>query len=161
MQASSNHSEKQTIFDFDKEMNVKQPEAGHSIDDYVNSIYHAAMASNLSDPSVATPASPEQPLDVSGSEGRAAAPSHLAQRPKHERQTQSKNKPKQKPQLTKKQRRIRRFRRILVTVLVLASLYCIAVFSNIPFIKKWRDIYIETAMGTMTHQWLATMFIPR
>lgn len=37
--------------------------------------------------------------------------------------------------------------------------YCTAVFSNIPFIKKWRGIYIETAMTTR-HQWLATAFIP-
>lgn len=45
-------------------------------------------------------------------------------------------------------------------VLLVAGLYMIAVFSDIPFIKKWRDIYIETAMGTMTHQWLAEAFIP-
>lgn len=38
--------------------------------------------------------------------------------------------------------------------------YCTAVFSNIPFIKKWREIYIETAMTTNTHKWLATAFIP-
>ena len=46
------------------------------------------------------------------------------------------------------------------TVCVLAILYCVAVFSNIPFIAKWRTLYIETAMGTMTHQWLAEAFIP-
>ena len=46
----------------------------------------------------------------------------------------------------------------VLTALVL--LYCTAVFSNIPFIKKWRDIYIETAMTTGRHQWLATAFIP-
>ena len=45
-------------------------------------------------------------------------------------------------------------------ILLFATLYYIAVFSNIPFIKKWRTIYIETAMTTMTHQWLATYFIP-
>ncbi len=50
--------------------------------------------------------------------------------------------------------------RLLSALLAIAGLYCIAVFSDIPFIKKWRDIYIETAMGTMTHQWLATAFIP-
>ena len=33
-------------------------------------------------------------------------------------------------------------------------------FSDIPFIAKWRTIYIQTAMDTMTHQWLATAFIP-
>lgn len=43
----------------------------------------------------------------------------------------------------------------------LTLLYCTAVFSNIPFIKKWRDLYIETAMTTGKHQWLATAFIPR
>lgn len=43
----------------------------------------------------------------------------------------------------------------------LALLYCTAVFSNIPFVKKWRELYIETAMTTGKHQWLATAFIPR
>lgn len=49
------------------------------------------------------------------------------------------------------------------TVSILLSMilgYCTAVFSNIPFIKKWRGIYIETAMSTGKHQWLATAFIP-
>ncbi len=43
----------------------------------------------------------------------------------------------------------------------LAALYCVLVFSHIPFIEKWRTIYIETAMGTMNHQWLATAFLPQ
>ena len=46
-------------------------------------------------------------------------------------------------------------------ILALVLLYCTAVFSDIPFIKKWRGIYIETAMTTGKHQWLATAFIPR
>ena len=66
-------------------------------------------------------------------------------------------KPAKKAKRTPRQRIIR----AVSAVLMIAVLYCTAVFSNIPFIKKWRDIYIETAMGTMTHQWLATMFIPR
>lgn len=45
-------------------------------------------------------------------------------------------------------------------LLALVGMYFIAVYSNIPFIAKWRTIYIETAMSTMTHQWLATAFIP-
>jgi len=45
-------------------------------------------------------------------------------------------------------------------ILALVLLYCTAVFSDIPFIKKWRGIYIETAMTTGKHQWLATAFIP-
>lgn len=47
-----------------------------------------------------------------------------------------------------------------LTALILAGLYLLAVYSNIPFIAKWRTIYIETAMSTFTHQWLATKFIP-
>lgn len=41
------------------------------------------------------------------------------------------------------------------------ALYCICVYSNIPFIKKWRTIYIETALSTMNHQWLATKLLPK
>ena len=59
-----------------------------------------------------------------------------------------------------KKRGKHRGKKIALFALLLAGLYCLAVFSQIPFIKKWRDIYIETAMGTMTHQWLATAFIP-
>jgi len=49
----------------------------------------------------------------------------------------------------------------LLVAVVFAELYCFAVFSNIPFIRKWRNIYIETAMDTLNHKWLATFFIPK
>ncbi len=54
----------------------------------------------------------------------------------------------------------RRVGKMIVTLAVLFAVYLTAVFSNIPFIAKWRTIYIQTAMATMTHQWLATAFIP-
>jgi len=54
----------------------------------------------------------------------------------------------------------RAIKKILASLIILATLYCVAVFSDLPFIAKWRTIYIETAMGTMNHQWLATAFIP-
>nr|WP_325211206.1 phosphodiester glycosidase family protein [uncultured Oscillibacter sp.] len=58
----------------------------------------------------------------------------------------------------------RRGRRIAAAAAViaalLAALYLLFAFSGIPFIAKWRTLYIETAMGTMTHQWLATAFLP-
>ena len=60
----------------------------------------------------------------------------------------------------KRKKKKRRLAKCLVALALLAGLYCVAVFSNIPFIAKWRAIYIETAMGTMNHQWLATYFIP-
>ena len=65
-----------------------------------------------------------------------------------------------KKKLSRRKRRIRRIRRIVIAVVVLVALYLTAVFSNIPFIAKWRTIYIMTAMTTNSHQWLATMFIP-
>lgn len=49
---------------------------------------------------------------------------------------------------------------ILEILVALLFLYLFAVYSKIPFIDKWRTIYIETAMSTMEHQWLATYFIP-
>ena len=49
---------------------------------------------------------------------------------------------------------------IAAVVMFMILGYCTAVFSNIPFIKKWRGLYIETAMTTGKHQWLATAFIP-
>lgn len=51
--------------------------------------------------------------------------------------------------------------RSIAALLVIVVLYLTAVYSNIPFIAKWRTIYIETAMSTMNHQWLATYFIPK
>ena len=66
---------------------------------------------------------------------------------------------------TKKHKRPRSALRTITTILlVLAVLeggYFLCVYSNIPFIAKWRNIYIQTAMDTMNHQWLATAFIPR
>ncbi len=61
--------------------------------------------------------------------------------------------------------RPRRSRRALAAaaaaLALLAGLYCLAAFSDIPFIAKWRNIYIQTAMDTMNHQWLATAFLPK
>lgn len=48
----------------------------------------------------------------------------------------------------------------VIAAALLAALYLLFAFSGIPFIAKWRTLYIETAMGTMTHQWLATAFLP-
>ena len=46
-------------------------------------------------------------------------------------------------------------------VLVLGVVgYVTVVFGNIPFVVKWRNIWIETAMTTDQHKWLATWFFP-
>lgn len=49
---------------------------------------------------------------------------------------------------------------VLSVVLFFEASYCFLVFTDIPFIEKWRNIYIETALGTMSHQWLATRLLP-
>ncbi|MBO5218946.1 MAG: hypothetical protein J6C52_05925, partial [Clostridia bacterium] len=49
----------------------------------------------------------------------------------------------------------------LAAILLLAAMYAAAVYSPIPFIARWRAIWIETAMTTADHQWLATAFIPK
>ena len=66
------------------------------------------------------------------------------------------------PKKSKKTRaRLRPVKILLSVLLVLEVLYCVAVFSQIPWIVKLRNMYIETAMSTMSHQWLATAFIPQ
>ncbi len=50
---------------------------------------------------------------------------------------------------------------LICVAVVLAAGYLTAVYANIPFIKNLRTLYIETAMNTLHHQWLATAFIPK
>ena len=62
--------------------------------------------------------------------------------------------------LTKQQKKARVLA-VLISVFVgLTALYAVIVCSDIPFIKYWRTIWIETAMTTKSHQWLATWFFP-
>ena len=42
----------------------------------------------------------------------------------------------------------------------LTVIYPFLLYTPNTFVTRWREWYIETAMGTMTHQWLATWFIP-
>lgn len=49
---------------------------------------------------------------------------------------------------------------LLCVALILAAGYLVAVYSHIPFIENIRTLYIETAMSTLNHQWLATALIP-
>lgn len=45
-------------------------------------------------------------------------------------------------------------------LICLTVVYPFLLYTPNAFITGWREWYIETAMGTMTHQWLATWFIP-
>lgn len=49
----------------------------------------------------------------------------------------------------------------LVVCLFLSTvLYPFCLYTTNPFISHMRTLYIETAMSTLSHQWLATSFIP-
>lgn len=49
---------------------------------------------------------------------------------------------------------------IIAILLVLTAIYNFVVYTSVPAIKNLRDAYIETAMSTMTHQWLAQWVFP-
>ena len=49
---------------------------------------------------------------------------------------------------------------VLTVLLCLEGLYFFCIYSQNSFVSKWRSIYIQTAMSTMRHKWLATYFIP-
>ena len=52
------------------------------------------------------------------------------------------------------------WKRLLCMFLIFLILYLSFAFSDLPFIKKYREIWISTAMSTMRHQGLATYFLP-
>ncbi len=63
----------------------------------------------------------------------------------------------------KKKKAAKRKKRLMVfacIIAILAGLYTFVVYTDIPVIKNLRDAYIETAMQTMSHQWLAELFFP-
>lgn len=60
----------------------------------------------------------------------------------------------------KKHRGLRIAAVLLCIVLALEGLYCFVIFTDIPAIKSLREAYIETAMSTMSHHWLAEWFFP-
>lgn len=49
---------------------------------------------------------------------------------------------------------------VLAVILTLECCYFFVIYTNNGFVSKWRDIYIETAMDTLDHKWLATAIIP-
>ncbi|MBQ7523641.1 MAG: phosphodiester glycosidase family protein [Oscillospiraceae bacterium] len=50
---------------------------------------------------------------------------------------------------------------VLAVLVALEACYAVAVYSKIPLIARLRTAYIQTAMSTMRHQWLATSFFPK
>ncbi len=67
---------------------------------------------------------------------------------------------KRKKKPAKPYRKLRIAAWILGIALLLECLYCFVVFTNNPTIRSLREAYIETAMSTMSHHWLAEWFFP-
>lgn len=60
----------------------------------------------------------------------------------------------------KKKKPLKTLAIVLTVLLCIEGLYFFCIYSQNSFVRKWRNIYIQTAMSTMRHQWLATYFIP-
>ncbi len=61
----------------------------------------------------------------------------------------------------KKTHRLRSFFIVLLSIIVLGEgLYFYLCYTDNAFVSKWRDIYVQTAMTTLSHQWLATDLLP-
>lgn len=56
-----------------------------------------------------------------------------------------------------KRKIIKKFFKIFICI-ALCTCFCVGFIFYSPFTKKWRNIYITTAMTTMKHQYLATWF---
>ena len=64
--------------------------------------------------------------------------------------------------MSKKKKGLLKSLYIFIGILVFCVVgYVLAVFTNIPVLSTMRNIWIETAMTTADHQWLATKFIPK
>ena len=61
----------------------------------------------------------------------------------------------------KKKKPLKKLAIFLTVILCLEGLYFFAAYSKIPFITYWREVYINTALATMRHQWLATRLLPK
>lgn len=49
----------------------------------------------------------------------------------------------------------------LGTIIFIVVMYLIVAFTNVPILSDMRNIWIETAMTTADHQWLATKLFPK
>ena len=111
---------------------------------------------------------------------QTAAPAHAKARPAPKKAAASKAAARVKPEpvretvnVTAAEDRVRKVKKkkkaakrrkgfvvFFCIIAVLAGPYSFVVYSNVPFIKNLRDAYIETAMQTMSHHWLAELFFP-
>ena len=66
-----------------------------------------------------------------------------------------------KTRAPKKKKPLKKLAIFLTVILCLEGLYFFAAYTTIPFVAQLRDTYINTALATMRHQWLATRLLPK
>ncbi|MBR3789637.1 MAG: phosphodiester glycosidase family protein [Clostridia bacterium] len=71
------------------------------------------------------------------------------------------NERKEKEKEAKTNKLIKILTACVISIALIISMYAVVIFGNIPFVTKWRNIWIETAMTTDQHKWLATCFFPK
>ena len=71
------------------------------------------------------------------------------------------NERKEKEKEAKTNKLIKVLTACVISIALIISMYAVVIFGNIPFVTKWRNIWIETAMTTDQHKWLATCFFPK
>ncbi len=71
------------------------------------------------------------------------------------------NERKEKEKEAKTNKLIKALTACVISIALFISMYAVVIFGNIPFVTKWRNIWIETAMTTDQHKWLATCFFPK
>ena len=74
------------------------------------------------------------------------------------RKAEPENEPKEKKQKKKKPLKVLAI--WLTVILCLEGLYFFLCYTQNSCVKRWRTIYIQTAMSTMRHQWMATYLLP-
>lgn len=94
-------------------------------------------------------------------EERSSSQSHYKQVEKiGQKSERSENAQPKKQKIDKTSVVIKVLTSLVIVVAVCVSMYALVIFGNVPFITKWRNIWIETAMTTDQHKWLATSFFP-
>lgn len=61
----------------------------------------------------------------------------------------------------KKKKPLKKLAIFLAVILCLEGLYFFAAYTKNSFVSYWREVYINTALATMRHQWLATRLLPK
>lgn len=98
----------------------------------------------------------EEPEDDYEDDYEYESPEEIPESPRQARKARKKQK-----KAKKKSSPLKVVSILLALILFIELAYCLVIFTDlIPPIAKLRSIYIETAMSTMRHQWLAKALIP-